>query len=55
MRVIFGLTAAVLFATTGSNAQPTGKWGDLIQFPLVPVAAALLPDGKVSLILRRLA
>jgi hypothetical protein len=42
------LAAAVLLAFEGCDAAPLGKWGGVKKFPLVPVAAALLPDGKVN-------
>ena len=32
------------------SAAELGKWGDVIDFPIVPVAAALLPNGKVRLL-----
>jgi galactose oxidase len=32
---------------TAAPIKTVGTWGALIPFPLVPVAAALLPDGKV--------
>jgi galactose oxidase len=43
--------AEILVTGTPVTAAPkktVGAWGALIPFPLVPVAAALLPDGKVS-------
>ena len=32
---------------TPADRSSTGGWDPLIRFPLVPVAAAMLPDGKV--------
>lgn len=31
----------------GSNVNAKGKWGSVINFPSIPVAAAVLPNGKV--------
>lgn len=28
-----------------------GQWGDIIEFPLIPVAAAALPNGEVRTVL----
>jgi hypothetical protein len=55
MRGKLVLAAAVLLTLEGCDAAPLGTWDGVIQFPLVPVAAALLPDGKVSPTLQSLA
>jgi len=36
-----------VMATTSKNPSIAGKWGKTIGFPLVPVAAALLPDNQL--------
>ncbi|HLL66345.1 MAG TPA: discoidin domain-containing protein, partial [Micromonosporaceae bacterium] len=37
-----------VLGTSGSTpTTSTGRWGSLINFPIVPAAAALLPNGKV--------
>ena len=38
---------------TPPDRSSTGGWDPLIRFPLVPVAAAMLPDGKVRALLLR--
>jgi hypothetical protein len=37
--------------TKAAPAGPLGKWTPLINFPLVPVAAAALPNNKVRRVL----
>ena len=36
-----------LLGPSGSVAPQHGSWGAPIGFPLVPVAAAMLPNGKI--------
>jgi galactose oxidase len=30
-----------------TSSEPKGKWGDVLEFPIVPISAALMPNGKV--------
>src|SRR5262245_49091711 len=43
------LLLVLLIGSQSSRAQPAtaGKWTDVISLPIIPIAAALLPDGKV--------
>src|SRR5579884_3032245 len=38
--------ASAAFATAGEPAE-VGAWGPVVEWPIVPIWAALLPDGKV--------
>ena len=29
------------------SSEPKGKWGAVLEFPIVPISAALMPNGKV--------
>ena len=41
------LLAALSIGTAESYAQPLGQWTGVIPLPAIPIAAALLPNGKV--------
>ena len=30
-----------------ASSEPKGQWGDVLKFPIVPISAALMPNGKV--------
>jgi galactose oxidase len=30
-----------------TSSEPKGKWSDVLEFPIVPISAALMPNGKV--------
>ena len=42
-----GVESAIRAQHLSTNPSVVGKWGPTIGFPLVPVAAALLPDNKM--------
>lgn len=44
---VFLFFTIVTFSTQAQNAAQDGEWGGVIPFPIVPVAAANLPDGKL--------
>src|SRR5215813_11260939 len=41
------LLLVLLIGSQSSRAQPAGQWTDVIPLPSIPIAAALLPDGRV--------
>jgi hypothetical protein len=41
------LAAATAAAATAGDPGEVGQWGPVVQWPIVPIWAALLPDGKV--------
>src|SRR5262245_24593852 len=41
------LLLVLLIGSQSSRAQPAGQWTNVIPLPIIPIAAALLPDGSV--------
>jgi len=41
------LLLVLLIGSQSSRAQPAGQWTHVILLPIIPIAAALLPDGRV--------
>src|SRR5262249_32984386 len=41
------LLLVLLIGSQSSRAQPAGEWTHVIPLPSIPIAAALLPDGRV--------
>ena len=47
LRYIGFLLLVLLIGSQSSRAQPAGQWTHVIPLPSIPIAAALLPDGRV--------